>query len=231
MSRKNDIVNAVARMLAPMERALGGPVSDVAVADAKFTQFLAGRGGKFDLPLVAVAYAGSPQTASSGTRRLRHSSVRVVAVFVVTNDRAGIPSEMTAENVGLNDLTDRVEDLLAGSTPYLVNEDGDYLKNVGTALEPATDGSTTETPAINGVALGHPLECLGDEPVALPAEAAGKNLVCWSVGFRFVQAWMPDRADATDPADMSELAVGLTVDGLNPEEPAVEVEEVFENPE
>lgn len=189
MSRKNDIVSAVTSLLAPLKKSEGGPASDVVVVDAKFAAFLSGRGGKFDLPLVGVAYAGSPQTASATTGRLLHRSVRVVAVFIVTRDAAGVEAEATRPTIGLHDLADAVEDLVAGAVPMV----GDDV-------------------------IGHPIECVGDEPVPLPAEAVAKNLVAWSVGLQFVQEWMPDRDAVTDPPEFTKIA-GATAPGTDAVEP------------
>lgn len=190
MSRKRDIVNAVVALLAPLKKSAGGPAADVVVVDAKFAEFVSGRGGRYDVPLVGVAYAGSPQTNSADVARLRHRSVRVVAVFIVTRDTGGVEAEVQRETVGLHDIADRVEDLVAGAVPK-----------------------------VGDVVIGHPIECVGDEPVPLPAEAAARNLVAWSVGLQFIQEWLPDRDEVASPEEFERIsgAMGPTGDAPAPD--------------
>lgn len=214
MNRNRNNLAAIMALLAPMKKANGGHATDVVTADSKVVRFLSGAGGKFDLPLVVVGYAGAPKQESLSTRRLLHGGWRLFDVFLITRDMAGVESELTAPGAGLLDLIEAVEDRLAGAFPFLVNAAGDFV---------TAEGAVTTTPHIDGVKLGHPIECIGDAPEPMPPEAFARNLVGWSVSVRFRQDWLPDRGDVVNPADMD----GYHIDLVEAGEPRMEIEGNF----
>jgi hypothetical protein len=186
---------ALAANLAPMLQTAGGPCTQVATADAALTRFLNGAGGKFDLPLLAVGYAGS-RSEPAATDRLWHKSVATLVVFVIIESRGGIDSELTTADVGLDDLVDRVIDLLAGKRIYKLDAAGAYLDD---------EGNVTTDPA-EYVEIGHPLEIHGDEPAPLPPWADEHNLVAWAVTVSTDQTWQPNRDEVLSPEEFEKIA-------------------------
>lgn len=118
MNRINRLLTALQTALAPVVSA--GLASRIVDADADFGDTASGRGGKFDLPLVGVAYAGDKNAGALDTGRVRQRAAAGFVVFILVSDRGGTPA--TARRV--NDLVDAVIDAAAGVVP---TEGGDVL--------------------------------------------------------------------------------------------------------
>ncbi|MFA5121890.1 hypothetical protein [Zavarzinia sp.] len=138
MSYRNALVDFV---LAALTAADIAGVKQIAEADHNLVRFLSGAGGKYNLPLLAVAYAGSPQTASIDAARLGHESRRGLVIFVVVNavETAGDSART------INDLLDAIDDALTGLLPVdsLGAELGHPLENIGDSPVPLPAEATS----------------------------------------------------------------------------------------
>ena len=118
MNRVNRLLTALQTALAPVVTA--GLAKGVVDADADFGDTASGRGGKFDLPLLGVAYAGDKNAGPLGTDRIRQRAAAGFVVFILVSDRAGTPATQRT----INELVDAVIDAAAGIAP---TEGGDVL--------------------------------------------------------------------------------------------------------
>ncbi|MDP8224510.1 MAG: hypothetical protein P9L99_14210 [Candidatus Lernaella stagnicola] len=202
-NRTNILLNAIIGELAIAP--VADDVEHVIVADEGFADALRMR-GKYDLPLLAVAYGGAPSAGPMGTGREEHEAAVQYIVFIATRNRAGIDSTL----VDLYDLKDAVIDALAGKRPVQRTRAGDA----------ELDDDENE------VELAAPLLYAGDKIVGLNKEIEDKGVRCWAVQFVTEQAFVPGRTELTDP-DVIEAIEG-TFDrrpGEDPETPEADKDE------
>jgi hypothetical protein len=149
-----------------------GKVTAVVPANRTFGDVIAGRGGRFNPPLVGVAFGGRERGGPREGGGLIHEAVVNMLVFIVIYEPAGVDAEQDE----LGDLADRVIDALAGAWPLARSRDGALVGGVETLL-------------------GDRWAYRGDNPVELSAEALGKNLRAWAVHFSCAVVFTPERAD------------------------------------
>jgi hypothetical protein len=111
VSRINAMLDALMASLLPL--ATAGTVKGIVEADADFGDVAMGGGGKFDVPLIGVAYAGDKDAGPLDTGRVRQRARAGFIVFILVTDRPGVG--VTQRQV--NDLIDAVIDAVAGVTP------------------------------------------------------------------------------------------------------------------
>ncbi len=176
-----------------------GTVTAVMPANRDFLEVIAGRGGKWNPPLLGVAYAGREKGGPVEGGGLLHDATANMIVFILVRELSGLDEELDE----LADLTDLVIDAVAGKAPLLRGRDGALI------------GEET--------LIGDRWAYRGDNPVELPPEALGKNLRVWAVHFSTTVLIAPDRADtAHEPLE----GMDGTIDprpGASPATPAADM--------
>jgi hypothetical protein len=221
--RINDLLNFTMAALAPVVAPSGttpaaGQAAAIVLGDAYFNRAASGEAGKYSLPLIGVAYAGSERDRFFDAGRQVGFGESFVDVFLLFRDADVLDADLRAHfalvDAVLDNLVGRLPvrvvnsgtdaapvwaPLDASGNPYAVDSDGNLLLATGGAQvliggQPVWMLDLPDESA-NYQLLGNALIHRGDKPAPLSEANVNSGLSCWVVRFRVPNSFIPDRTN------------------------------------